>query len=297
MRYVIVDGNYQVHRSTWSGKGMVTSTGIMSGGTFLFLKLLYPLLEHGKIIVVFDGGHARFRKELYPDYKKREPKEKTPEQLEMDVAFETTFGVLKNLLPRMGLPSFSLEGQEADDVIFRLGQALIDIGHEVTVVSDDGDYLGMIRSEITVIQPMKDLIWNRDNFSNFHNLTPHQFTLWKALQGDKSDNIPGVKGIGPVAATKITQETNGDFSNLCLWCTPTTASPDSSAKKRVRENLDLVKRNLTLIDLEQTPLDKIQVFEEFQRAQSEAQVDFHYVLNKFKILEFHSLGQWLREIG
>jgi 5'-3' exonuclease len=293
--YIIVDGTYNCYRSVFMGGSMSTASGIKSGGAYIFLKMLYNLREHGKIVCIFDSGHAQWRKELYPEYKKREPKPDTEENRALAESFQTTFAILKDLLPRMGIPVVTIPNNEADDIVFRLGQALRDINHNVTVCSEDNDYLQMINFGMKVFKSQKDELWNKDTFVNKYEFDPQYFTLYKSLHGDGSDNISGIKGIGEETAAKIIKELKEpSLVGLLEW---TSSLPISNLKKKVKDNFALIKRNMLLMDLQTIPLSKMEVFEEYQRSINEATVDYKYVVNKFNHLEFRTLNNWLSCIG
>lgn len=299
MRHIIVDGNYQVYRSVFTGKLMYTKSGIFSGGTVIFLRMLYNLQVHGSPIVVFDHSHSQWRKDLHPEYKLRSPKspQEEEESKKKKVSFDTTFNILKDILPKMGIPVVILEGNEGDDVLFRLGQGLVKNNDAVTAASDDGDFLQFVKEGIKVLQPMKEKQFTKDNFQeiNEFNLLPEQFVLWKCLIGDNSDNINGCPGIGPVNATKVVKSlTTPDISGLVKWI---DELPDSTNKKKVRENINIIKRNWLLINLDIIPLSIEEVWAKYLEAKSLAVPNYRYVFNKFQELELKSLGIWLENVA
>jgi len=292
MSVCLVDGTYQVCRSVYSNASHLTSTnGAPTGGTFVFLKILYSMRELGKCIVAFDAGRAKYRTDLYPTYKKRSRPRDEIEEANRNKMFEFTYSTLKRLLPKMGIPIVQMAGQEADDVLFRLAEFYEQRGDEkVYVASDDADYLQFINLGTTVHRPMKNDFWNKERFIQEMDFDPTYFTLYKSIIGDGSDHIDGVKGIGEKTATKIIKELK-EPTPLALW---TWASGGKkSIQKKVKTNFALIKRNMLLIDLTKAPLCRKEVVAELMEAEKVTEVDPEFVKQQFKKLEFNSLGDWL----
>jgi DNA polymerase-1 len=296
MKHIIIDGNYQVNRAIYAdiGMKMSNSQGQYTGGIYILLRILWQIKEKmndGKLTVVFDHGHSAYRKSIYPEYKLRGPVTEADRDIQLEEAFDFTYAVLKKLLPRMGIPTFSIPGEEADDVIYRLAEQL----EGVTVGTDDSDYLQFITIGSRVYRPMKDILIDKHNFVEVMGFKPEYFTLYKAMQGDGSDNISGIKGIGEATAKKIilaiTEPTIEKILEHCVnnskfaWAT------------KIIENKHILERNMKLIDLREIPLTKETVFEAYQRSLNEAVPNLEYVHGKFKALEIKTLGTWLHYVA
>jgi len=296
MKYVLIDGNYQLYRAAYSGKESYNREGVFTGGTIVFLQMLRNLCNWGgKPIVVFDHSRAAWRYDIYPEYKKRPPKSEE-EQRKKVVYFGTTRSILIELIPRLGIPVLIIQDQEGDDVLYRLSQGLIKQEHNVLVVSDDGDYLQFCKEGVHIYQPMKDLFWSGQRlYDHEKEFNPHSFLLHKCLIGDKSDNITNPPGIGPVAADKIISElTEYSIASLVQWA---ITEPTSKLKDKVRPHLKIVKRNWLLMNLDHIPLTIEETMMHYQRAETQAIPDYKYVFQKFVELEINNLSSWLIAVG
>jgi len=305
-RIIIVDGNHLVCRCVYAthDKNLSNSYGDPTGGVYTFLKNINYLIDdyHAHVCVVFDGGHSKYRKEIYPDYKKKESEVSADELSEealiaandLDEHFNFTFNYLKKILPHFGIPVISFPGEEADDIIFIIAKYLTENTKDnIFVYSGDEDYIQFIKYGISVIN--KNKLWNRDNFSEYANDIPiESFVLWKSLQGDGSDNIPGIFRVGPATATKIIKQLdNYDIESVKKWAD----SGDSTNQVRVRNFLDQLEINLKLIDLGNCPIlqghsgvtyDK--VINDFKYQVESAEFNMDLCKSYFQYLEIKSLS-------
>jgi DNA polymerase-1 len=147
------------------------------------------------------------------------------------------------------------KGVEADDLIASAARKLAAKGHKVVVISGDKDLLQLVGDDIVIWEPMKDVIMDRDGVQKKYNVGPERLLDFFALMGDKSDNIPGVPGIGPKSAEKLINEF-GSLENLY-------ENIESLKKSRMKENLadhkDEAFLSRELIDLKEDleiPLDE-----------------------------------------
>lgn len=296
MRVAIIDGNYQLHRSMHSqSAGLFTSTGLPSGPTYIFLKMLWNFKDIGRTIVVFDspGGGYEFRRGIYPQYKVRTPPKTEDEVLEKEETkkiFNYTFKTLLLMLPKMGIPTVIVNKQEGDDVIYRLAEYFAGQGEEVWAVSDDKDYLQFLSlPNARVYQPMKDKQYDLEVFKQEFEFDISYYTLYKSIMGDGSDNIDGVFGIGEKTTQKIMKELpEPSFKALYDWAD----SGSKSMHKKVKEGLPVIKRNMLLIDLKNMSLPTEEVMAVYNQAKLQAIIDFQFILEQFRKYEFHSLGNW-----
>lgn len=298
MRKVVIDGTYQMHRAMYSaGGGLKTANGRPSAGSFIFLKMLWNFKERGDLIVVFDypGARSEFRKSIYPEYKLRsrpQTDEEIQKKKEHYYHLNFTFNTLREILPMMGVPTVVVEDQEGDDVVYKLvdemRSKLTDTEYEV--VSDDKDYLQFLNLDCNVYQPMKEKFWTKEKFEEEFQFPTSHFCLFKSIIGDGSDNIPGVKGMGEKTTAKVMKELKEPtILELFSWAN----SGNKSGHKKIRESFGLIKRNLLLIDISHEPLSKEVVFQEYKRSLECVNIDPRGVMEKFKSLEFRSLGMWL----
>lgn len=294
---LILDGTYSIHRAVHSqGKHLKSASGLPTAGIYIFLKMLWNFKDLGEPVVAFDWINARspFRKNIHPEYKKRdEPKDelekKAREETRRNLTF--TYNTLRHLLPKMGIPVVVMENQEGDDVIYRLCEGISEQGNNIWVASDDKDYIQFLTLDnVKVYQPMKDKRWNRDKFLEEFGFDCKHFTLYKSIIGDSSDNILGIKGIGEKTAMKIIKEMeNPSIQSLYEYAN----SGNKAVHKKLKDGIPLVKRNLMLIDLNNIPLTKEDVINNYNESLRSISIDVQYVVSKFKELDFKSFGNWL----
>jgi DNA polymerase-1 len=194
-----VDGHHLAYRTFHALKGLTTSRGEPVQAVYGFAKsLLKALKEDGDaVIVVFDAKAPSFRHEAYGGYKAgRAP---TPED------FPRQLALIKELVDLLGLARLEVPGYEADDVLASLAKKAEKEGYEVRILTADKDLYQLLSDRIHVLHPEGYLItpawlWEK------YGLRPDQWADYRALTGDESDNLPGVKGIGEKTARKLLEE-------------------------------------------------------------------------------------------
>ncbi len=209
-KILLLDGNSLLYRAFFAlpttMKNLEGShTNAMYGFLNMFEKVKTKIKPDG-IYVMFDLKGGSFRNELYPEYKAN--RSKMPEELFTQVE------PLKDILKAMNICILEKKGFEADDLIGTLSKKISDSGNHAYIVSGDKDTLQLIGDNVTVIYTKKGISttieYNQDVLMQDMGLTPSQIIDYKALVGDKSDNIPGIKGIGEKSAMKLLE----DYSNL-----------------------------------------------------------------------------------
>jgi len=182
-----------------------SNSGEPTYGTFIFIRTLLKLLEQYNpdlLCVAVDGPAKTFRKKLYKEYKSNR-KGEMPEGLLPQI------NRMKQILECMNFPVYYAPGYEADDVIGTIVEKA-DPELVITIVSKDKDLLQLLTKDknADVLDPYKNKrMFNEDVFEKYE-IRPDQFIDYLALVGDTSDNIPGVKGIGPKTAVKILRQYN-----------------------------------------------------------------------------------------
>ncbi len=216
---ILVDGHSLAFRSFYAfarGRdgGLRTSTGIPTSICFGFLKALLEMLEIEKpnaLAIAFDLAIPTFRHEADQTYKEGRPE--TPEEFIPDLEN------LKGLLSALGLPILTAAGYEADDVIGTLARQASATGYQVKILSGDQDLFQLVNPEqgITVLHLSSTFAprtplgnhpreFGREQVKEKLGIWPEQVVDYKALCGDTSDNIPGVRGIGPKTAVQLLNE-------------------------------------------------------------------------------------------
>ncbi|MEE1037578.1 MAG: DNA polymerase I [Eubacterium sp.] len=212
-KLVIIDGNSLINRAYYAmQRPMITKEGLYTQGIYGFLNMLQKIqkdYEPGYISVAFDVKAPTFRHKEFDEYKAG--RKKMPMELAMQMP------VLKELLEAMNIKIIELEGFEADDIIGTVVRCAEEEGLEPLVVTGDKDALQLATDVAEIMITKKGVsafeIFNHDSFKEAYGFEPLQFIDYKAIMGDKSDNIPGVPGIGEKGASKLILE-YGSLENI-----------------------------------------------------------------------------------
>ena len=217
-KIILVDGNNLLFRSyyatAYNGNFMKNSKGFPTNGLFGFTNMINKIILEEKpvyMIVAFDKGKT-FRHESYGEYKGG--RIETPDELKLQ------FPIAKELLTCMGIKYYEIDNYEADDIIGTFAEYCNkDSEYIGTIISSDKDLLQLISSDVDIkLLKQKDYIrYNENSFKEEYGIDPIRIIDLKALMGDSSDNIPGVKGIGEKTALKLLQEygsLDGIYENI-----------------------------------------------------------------------------------
>jgi len=191
-KILVIDGDNLLHRALHRFGNFTTKTGEPSGvffGTPFIINSLISKFYPQEIYIVFDGGKASWRRELLPNYKVREHK--------IDVDYEAFARQKKDLvhtLPYLGIRTIQVAGEEADDIIAVLARRLE--GY-ITIVSSDKDFHQEVRDNVTQWKPSTKTLITPLNIVEKVGYSAKECVDYLTLDGDKSDKIPGVKGMGP----------------------------------------------------------------------------------------------------
>lgn len=202
-KFVLVDGNALFHRAFHATPPLSTSKGELINAVFGFTNMLLKTWDGLKpdfLAIAWDREAPTFRHKEYTQYKAtRKP---------LDQALGSQYKRVHEVIKALGIPEFSLDGYEADDVIGTLARQAGEEGEmEVIVLTGDRDIMQIINGFVKVLMPRKTLtdvgFYGEKEFVEKYSFKPKQIIDYKALAGDASDNIPGVSGIGAVTATKL----------------------------------------------------------------------------------------------
>src|SRR3989344_6304871 len=207
-KLVLVDGHAVFHRAYHAMPPLTTSKGELVNAVFGFTGMLLRAIADIKpeyIAVTFDTAEPTFRHQEYTAYKAQ--RVSAPEELQEQMPR------VKEVLSVLNIPVFELAGYEADDVIGTLvKQATLDRIEdlEIIIVTGDRDTLQLVGPNVKIYTPGKsfsDVVYYDEKIiKEKYGLEPKKLIDVKALAGDPSDNIPGVRGIGSVGAIKLVQE-------------------------------------------------------------------------------------------
>ena len=187
---------------------MTSPKGLPTNALYGVLSMLLKLIEKEKpeyIVSCFDSKAPSFRSQLFPEYKAN--RSEMPEDLQAQVPG------LKDMVRLLGIHSFEREGFEADDLIGTMSEFGRQHKLNVIILSGDKDFAQLVDENIVLFDTMKSKTYNIEGVRKKWGVLPHQMIDYLALVGDASDNIPGVKGIGPKGAVQLLEE-YGDLKNI-----------------------------------------------------------------------------------
>ncbi|MCH5151421.1 MAG: DNA polymerase I [Clostridiales bacterium] len=208
-RLLLIDGNSILNRAYFALPAMNDSEGRNTNAVYGFTNILLKVLSDyapDKLVVAFDMRGHNFRKDIYPEYKAN--RHGMPDDLAAQMP------VLHDLLAAMKVAVVEKGGVEADDII---GTICNDFDGDSYIVSGDRDMLQLVSDKTTVLLTKKGVteveVLNPETLKSTYNLTPSQIIEYKALRGDTSDNIPGVRGVGEKTALALLEK-YGDIDAL-----------------------------------------------------------------------------------
>ena len=279
-KLVVIDGKSVFYRGYYAMENLSTADGTPTGGVYGFASLALEVIKKinpDYVVVAWDkkGTSTSKRTAIYSEYKAGR---KTPPE-----DFYAQFPILKDLLEALHWPLFECDGYEADDILGTISVQANLLGIESNLITSDLDMLQLI-SENTKVYAMKKGFsqieeFNLKYFEEKYRLKQSQFLDLKSLQGDSSDNIPGVPGIGIKTATVLLQEFNtleNIYSNL------ENIKPSWAKKLAAGKDLAFMSKDLAKIwtdapvklNLEDADITNF---------------DYNKLLDIFKKLEFNSL--------
>lgn len=279
-KLVVIDGKSVFYRGYYAMENLSTADGTPTGGVYGFASLALEVIKKinpDYVVVAWDkkGTSTSKRTAIYSEYKAGR---KTPPE-----DFYAQFPILKELLEALHWPLFECDGYEADDILGTISVQANSLGIESNLITSDLDMLQLI-SENTKVYAMKKGFsqieeFNLKYFEEKYRLKQSQFLDLKSLQGDSSDNIPGVPGIGIKTATALLQEFNtleNIYSNL------ENIKPSWAKKLAAGKDLAFMSKDLAKIwtdapvklNLEDADITNF---------------DYNKLLDIFKKLEFNSL--------
>jgi DNA polymerase-1 len=244
-RLLLLDGHSLAYRAFFAlpVENFSTTTGQATNAVYGFTAMLINVLRDETpthLAVAFDVGRKTFRTEAYAEYKAT--RKETPAD------FRGQVDLIKDVLQALAVPSLSVEGYEADDIIATLAVQGADSGMDVLIVTGDRDALQLVNDRITVLMTRKgisDMVrYTPEEVQAKYDLTPTQYPDFAALRGDPSDNLPSVPGVGEKTASKWIR----DFGSLDQLVARVDDVP-GKAGQSLRDHLSSVLRNRQLTEL------------------------------------------------
>ena len=286
---VLFDGNALVHRAFHALPPLtVSKTGEIVGAVYGFALMLLKAISELKptcYAIAFDTKAPTFRHQLFEQYKAHRPK--TPDEL------VNQLGRVRQLVEAFHIPIYELDGYEADDVLGTLSHQASDRDIDTVIVTGDADTMQLVSPRVRVLYPKpkggfsNTMLYDEAAVSQKYGVKPENITDLKALAGDPSDNIPGVRGVGEKTAAKLIQQF-GSIDQIYAHIGEVTP-PRLQALLRENEAIARQSKELATI-VTQTPvtlnLDDCQV----------GRYDRPRVTELFRELEFSSLLPRLAEL-
>ena len=240
MKLLILDGNSVINRAFFGIKPLTNREGLYTNAIYGFLNILERMEKEEQpdaVCVSFDLHGPTFRHLRYDGYKAT--RHGMPEELAMQMP------VMKAVLRAMNIPIYECQGWEADDVIGTVGRICSNNGWECVIVTGDRDSLQLIDENVhvklVISRPGQTSaeLYDEEKFREVYGFEPKRLIDLKALMGDSSDNIPGVKGVGEKTAKELLLKfgsLDGVYAHL----------DDPSIRPKLREKLENDKENAYL---------------------------------------------------
>ena len=285
-KIILVDGNNLLFRSfyatAYQGVIMKNSKGFPTNALYGFINMMNKIIkeeEPNYILVAFDKGKT-FRHDKYDSYKAG--------RIEMPDELKLQFPKAKEVLDAFGIKHFEIDNYEADDIIGTLAR-IVDEEDEfiATIVSSDKDLLQLISDEVVVklLKQSGHIMMDRDEFMKTYQVEPARMVDLKALMGDASDHIPGVKGIGEKTAINLLAK-YGTLDNLYANIDSVTGK----TKEKLLADKDNAYMSYDLATIyKEVPLDftledcKYGITDKSQLANILEELEFHSLLRKLDL--------------
>ncbi len=269
-RVLIVDG-LNLYLRVFAVNGALNDNGVPVGGLTGFLRsLAYAIREVNptRVIIVYDGaGGSQRRRKIHPNYKSnRKPGKRITRwdafknATEEKEAMKIQFSRLLDYLDFLPINVISIDRIEADDTIAYIANKLVK--EEVTIMSSDQDFLQLVDDRITVWSPTKKIFYTPNKVLEDYGVPAHNFLMYKVLMGDKSDNIEGVRGLGPKKLPKILPDLLTQNSLDLDFILEYSKKGEEPMHRRIVESGNQLQLNKKLMDLKNPPISgelKIQI--------------------------------------
>ena len=210
----LVDVSNMFFRAYYAVRMLTNDQGMPTNAVYGFLSMSMKLIKDMQpdyMAYCYDRPEASFRKDIDPNYKAN--RGETPEDLIPQIPY------IKKITSLLGIPAFEKEKYEADDIIGSLAHFGLKNKLEVIIVSGDKDFAQLVTDRVFMLDTMRDNKYDYQGVIDKWGVKPEQFIDYLSITGDSSDNIPGIKGIGPKGAQKLIAQFNdldGIYENLNL---------------------------------------------------------------------------------
>ena len=245
-RLFIIDGMAQIYRAHFAmiTNPLTTKDGKHTSVIYGFLNMLFKIIRDEKpdyLVIAMDSKSKTFRHDLFTDYKAN--RQKMPDEISYQIP------ILKEIINYLGVELIEKPGYEADDIMGSLSKIAESIDIESYIVSGDKDMLQMVNDNIIVYSPgnrfKPTTKFQKDNVKEKMGVYPDRVIDLLSLIGDSSDNIPGVRGVGPKTAIKLIEE----FDNIENILNNVDNIKNERIKNLIKDNIDdlILSRELVTI--------------------------------------------------
>ena len=258
-RVLIIDGMNTFIRS-FAAIPTMDENGNHIGGVTGFLKSVGYVtrkFKPSRVYVIFDGkGGSKRRRDIYPDYKAgRKPLTRlnrtydmTTEQDEQDLMRYELVIVAKALM-KLPITTITLDHVEADDIMSYIAQHVVENGGESIIYSTDKDFLQLVGDGIKVWNPVRKKTYIPETVLEDYTIHPNNFLLYRALTGDTSDNLPGIKGLGMKTLLKFMPGFATEEKLTLDEVITIAESSKSKVMSKIVDQKETIQRNLILMSL------------------------------------------------
>jgi len=283
---ILVDGSSYLYRAFHALPPLTNSKGMPTGavkGVINMMRRLQKDYPDSEIAVIFDAKGKTFRDAIYSEYKANRPP--MPDELRSQIE------PIHNIIKAMGLPLISIEGVEADDVIGTYAVQAAEQKQPVVISTGDKDIAQLVNEHINLVNTMTNTYLDREGVIAKFGIPPELIIDYLALLGDKSDNIPGVPGVGEKTALALLQGLGGlesiyqrlnEVAGLAFRGAKTMAA-------KLEEHRELADLSYTLATIKTDVSVDLAVNELVNQAPDSASL-----LSQFEDLEFKT---WVNELG
>ena len=290
MKLMILDGNSIINRAFYGVGYLSSQSGQPTGAIYGFLNIMQSLLDEEKpeaLAVAFDEKGPTFRHTAYEGYKA------TRKPMPDDLASQMP--ILKEILSAMHIPTYSLQGWEADDILGTAGRICGENGWDCVVVTGDRDSLQLVDNHVTVklvttkAGRTRSVNYTPTVFQEEYGFPPKGLIDLKALMGDSSDNYPGVPGVGEKTAKDLMSKF-GTLDNVYAHAQDEDLKP--ALRRKLQEGKDSAYQSYDLATIRcnapvefvpqdniMQPWDRAKVLELFRR------LSFGRLIDKYRLLE------------
>ncbi len=228
----LIDGSGYIFRAYYATPPLTNKEGFPTNAIYAFTRMLLKLLTEASsnhVVMVFDAGKETFRNELYSEYKAN--RDECPEDLSKQMPY------FRTLSQAIGLPPLELKGYEADDVIGTLVRRCKEAGRKVVIVSADKDLMQLVTEDVTIWDTMRDKRYGPAEVQEKMGVPPEKVIELLALTGDSSDNVPGMKGVGPKTATQLIEKF-GDVESILSSADAIAEEKSIRSRKKICEQIE-----------------------------------------------------------